>query len=182
MRTQGFAIKGISADTYQSTSTLQLLKADGFNTQIVSVDRVDSDHICKPYFDFKAAIYERRVKIYRKCDLLTEELVNLERLPTGKVDHPDKGSKDQADAVCGAMFLASKFAEQYAYDYGESLDTTIAANLEVSDELNKRQMMLAFEQELTKVGLAQFTNKNTTPEQQQEYAAYQDMIDGILII
>ena len=79
-------------DTFQSASVRQALMSEGFNTQIISVDRVDGQtHICQPYFDLKAALYERRLILYKKCDLLTEELVNLERLSDGHVDHPENG-------------------------------------------------------------------------------------------
>lgn len=92
LRSQGFNIKGISMDTFQSASVRQALMSEGFNTQIISVDRVDGQtHICQPYFDLKAALYERRLILYKKCDLLTEELVNLERLSDGHVDHPENG-------------------------------------------------------------------------------------------
>ena len=37
-------------------------------------------------------------------------------------------SKDTADAVCGAIYNASTNAEQYAYDYGESLETVFSIN------------------------------------------------------
>lgn len=161
---------------------MQLLKADGFNTQIVSVDRVNQDKVCKPYFDFKRAIYERRIKIYQKCDLLTEELVNLEKLASGKIDHPDRGSKDQSDAVCGAMFLASKFAEEYSYAYGETLDANLAVNAELSDEFNKRQMMAAFEEELKQIYFDQGFMTPVEPSRQLDYQQYKDMADGIFII
>ena len=54
------------------------------------------------------------------------------------------------DAVCGATFTASKFAEQYAFDYGETLD----AITEVSSDsiLNeKEQIIIDFEKELAKI-------------------------------
>ncbi|MBQ6627817.1 MAG: hypothetical protein IJH65_03200 [Methanobrevibacter sp.] len=91
----------------------------------MSVDRVDTDRICKPYQYFKTTIYENRFILYKENSaLLTEEVINLERnANSGKVDHPDNGrfgSKDQADAVCGAIFNASKHAEEFGYEFGES--------------------------------------------------------------
>ena len=64
LRDQGFNIKGVSADTYQSAGTLQDLKADGFETKILSVDRItqisgrDSSKICLPYYYLRTAIYD----------------------------------------------------------------------------------------------------------------------------
>lgn len=103
LKAQGFNIKGVSADTFQSAPVLQELKAAGFNTSVISVDRVGSDKICTPYYYLKSAIYDRRVEIYRKCDLLTTELVNLERMSSGKIEHTEGGrygSKDQSDGFC----------------------------------------------------------------------------------
>ena len=57
---------------------------------------------------------------------MTEEVIGLIREASGKIDHTAMGgsinSKDIADAVCGATYSASKHAEEYAYDYGETLD------------------------------------------------------------
>ena len=42
-------------------------------------------------------------------DTLRMELCQLEfRADKNKIDHPPKGSKDVADAVCGAVFAASQ--------------------------------------------------------------------------
>ena len=39
---------------------------------------------------------------------LVRELIELERnQETGSIDHPPRGSKDVADAVCGAIYAAS---------------------------------------------------------------------------
>lgn len=46
LREQGFAVKMISSDTYQSAPVLQELTTAGFKTQILSVDRTNSDKIC----------------------------------------------------------------------------------------------------------------------------------------
>ena len=46
LKDQGFNIKGITTDTFQSYDTGQTLKAKGYNYEVLSVDRVDSDHIC----------------------------------------------------------------------------------------------------------------------------------------
>ena len=54
---------------------------------------------------------------------LFDEVISLEKNNnTGKVDHPPNGHKDVSDAVCGAVYNASKNAEQYAFDYGDDLD------------------------------------------------------------
>jgi hypothetical protein len=191
LRDRGFAIKCISMDTYQSANMAQSLTSDGFKTQILSVDRVDTvgtengrpARVCKPYAFFKTTIYEQHLKIYRKCDLLTEEITNLERLSDGHVDHPKNGSKDQADALCGSLYTASQFAEEYAYDYGENLDAALDVNSATSDEFRKQQMILEFQEELTKI-YTEMTLANDVIDYQkkQEYESYQDIMNGIIIL
>lgn len=186
LREHGFAIKGVSSDTFQSATIQQELKADGFNTSILSVDRVD--RLSKtniPYHYFKSAIYEQRIQIYQKCDLLTEEIVGLERLSDGHVDHTANGinSKDQSDAVCGALFLASKFANEYSYSYGDNLDTALEANDIGTDTFKKQQLIAEFEAELSKIGMDfARAQKVYSSQQQEELQYYQDLEDGIIIV
>ena len=45
LKENGFNIKGVSCDTYQSADLLQQLKGKGFDTEIISVDRV-KDGVC----------------------------------------------------------------------------------------------------------------------------------------
>ena len=184
LRDKGFAIKGISSDTYQSAQIQQQLKGDGFKTKILSVDRVDSStRSCLPYAFFKSAIYERHLQMYKDCNLLTEEIVSLERLSDGHIDHPQNFSKDQADAVCGALFLASEFAEEYSYDYGENLDASLDINVADLDEFKKHQMIAEFQEELTKV-YTDMLEADTllTKQKRDEYQTYQDIMNGIIIL
>lgn len=90
LREQGFNVKGVSTDTFQSYDTGQTLKVKGFNYDIISVDRVDKDRINKPYQYFKTTIYDERIEIY-KTALLTEEVVGLKRYNNGKIDHDITG-------------------------------------------------------------------------------------------
>ena len=191
LRDRGFAIKCVSMDTYQSANMAQSLTSDGFKTQILSVDRVDTvgtengrpARVCKPYAFFKTTIYEQHLKLYRKCDLLTEEIANLERLSDGHVDHPKNGSKDQADALCGSLYTASQFAEEYSYDYGENLDAALDVNVANSDEFRKQQMILEFQDELTKIYTEMhLANETIDYQKKQEYEMYQNIMDGIIIL
>jgi hypothetical protein len=184
LRDRGFAIKGVSSDTYQSAQIQQQLKSDGFKTKILSVDRVDSaTKQCLPYAFFKSAIYERHLQLYKDCELLTNEIVSLERLSDGHIDHPQNFSKDQSDAVCGALFLASEFAEEYAYDYGENLEASLAVSIEATDEYRKQQMIAEFQDELTKIysGLAEAATV-IDHKKREEYRMYQDISNGIIIL
>lgn len=131
LKEQGLKIKGITSDTFARSGVEQDLLAKGYNYSILSVDRTNNG-ICEPYAFFKNCIYERRLKLPRKgVNLLTEELVGLKRNNNnGKVDHDPSGinSKDSADGVCGALYNASLHAEEFSYDYGESLETLVDFN------------------------------------------------------
>lgn len=160
LREQGFSIKGISSDTYQNAALAQDLVSKGYNYEVISVDRTNADRICEPYAYFKNTIYEERLVLYSECNLLTEEITSLERsINSGKIDHPENGSKDQSDAVCGAMWNASKHAEEFAFDFGEDLELVSSVNTQ--SELNQRkQIELDFEEELKKLA-------NPSPVMQQ---------------
>jgi hypothetical protein len=120
--------------------------------------------------------------MYRDCNLLTEEIVSLERLSDGHIDHPQNFSKDQSDAVCGALFLASEFAEEYSYDYGENLETSLDINA-TTDDFRKQQMITEFQEELIKIYADMALATETLDYQKkQEYETYQDIMNGIIIL
>lgn len=152
LREQGFNIKGVSFDTYQSADLSQQLSARNFATEVISVDRTQ-DHVCKPYQYLKNTIYEERIKLFDHT-LLTEELIGLERNNnTGKVDHSPSGinSKDCADALCGSVWNASQHAEEYDFEYGENLDALIDISNDSSYSTEGRQIeIVSFEEELKK--------------------------------
>ena len=133
LKKQGFKIKGISYDTFQSAQLAQQLEADGFETKTISVDRLDSETKTQlQYAYFKSTIYDRRLIVYNRCDHLTDEILGLERESDGHIQHPEQGtqgSKDCADAICGSLWHASLHADEYAYEYGESLTTFTDFNL-----------------------------------------------------
>lgn len=153
LREQGFNVKGISSDTFQSADLQQQLKAENFDCSIISVDRV-TDRICLPYQYFKSTIYEERIEIPKNI-LLQEEILGLQKDSNGKIDHDPSGinSKDCSDAVCGALWNASQNAEQYAFDYGETLKTIIKVSNEKSNSIknDQQQIQVAFEEELQKL-------------------------------
>lgn len=136
LKQQGFKIRAITSDTYQSYDLQQQLSAEGFDCSILSVDRVDNN-ICRPYQYLRSAIYEKRFIMYKSTRLF-DEFIDVERnINTGKIDHTPNFHKDALDAVCGATFNASKYAEEFAYDYGESLEETITFNNNNIDDASK---------------------------------------------
>lgn len=179
LKDQGFNIKGITSDTFQSYDTGQTLIAKGYPYQVLSVDKVDTDRICKPYQYFKSTIYEKRIEMY-DSECLIDEIIDLERnINTGKIDHPDGGKKDVSDAVCGAVYNASRNAEQYAYDYGENVESIIDTNT-TSSSSSKQQMTIDFEEELKKAfNPINSQHQSNIPKAQDVTGPY--INDGIMI-
>lgn len=105
----GFKLETVTLDGFQSQDTIQQLQRRRFQADYLSIDRQ-----VLPYHDLREAIYEDRISfppymvVYRPGDtefveILIKELTELVDNGT-KVDHPDKGSKDVADAVAGVVF------------------------------------------------------------------------------
>lgn len=184
LKEQGFNIKGVSSDSFQSVETGQVLTSKGYNYKQISVDRVEpSTHICRPYQYFKTAIYEKRIEMYED-EVLRNEIVDLERnINTGKVDHPDGGAKDASDAVCGALFNASQSAEQFAYEYGESIDTIVDVSSGSSYTDDRQQLNIDFEQELMKAhfNMSQFSQgTDQLSHEQEKPKEYSGLLSGLM--
>lgn len=162
LRQNGFSVKGVSCDTYQSADLMQALKAEHFDVSTISVDRVDTDRICKPYQYLRNSIYEERLKLYKSV-LLKEELIGLERdNNSGKIDHTSAGidSKDTADAVCGATWNASLHAEELVIDFVEDIEVTLSTNTDEKASVAQEQITVNFEDELKRVFNGVPTPKN----------------------
>jgi hypothetical protein len=121
----GFKIKKVTYDGFQSTDSLQQLRKRKFDVDGLSVDKS-----LLPYQDLRDAIYEERIEFpkymtfmkhgdTRPVDIAYQELTQL--IDTGrKVDHPEGGSKDVADAMAG---VASVLAGDRQYRRGVSSST-----------------------------------------------------------
>jgi hypothetical protein len=99
LRNHGMSIYSVTYDSWQSVHSIQKLQAEGFRADTLSVD---SD--ISPYVNLKDSFYDKRIRIY-KHEVLVTELGRLEKKGE-KVDHPSNGSKDVADALCGAAWGA----------------------------------------------------------------------------
>jgi len=97
LRAAGFNIKVCSFDRWNSHDMMQQLKAYGINTETLSVAK-------KHYDDMAMIVLEERLS-GPHVPLLIDELLQL-KIMRDKVDHPRKGSKDLADAVCGSIYNA----------------------------------------------------------------------------
>jgi len=97
LRTKGFNIRVCTFDRWNSHDMMQQLKQYGINTETLSVAK-------KHYDDMAMIVAEDRLN-GPAIKLLIDELLQL-KIMRDKVDHPRKGSKDLADAVCGSIFNA----------------------------------------------------------------------------
>lgn len=192
LKEKGFRIKGVSSDTYQSADLKQQLIAKGYKYDIISVDRVETlddgkTKLCKPYHYFRNTLYEERIEMY-DSELLTTELLGLERNSAGRIDHPDSGqsgSKDVSDAVCGALWNASQNAEEFAFDYGEDIQSMVEVSSSSDSNYQKQQVMLNFQEELQKVfgsGVSAITQRSqpSNDAQKEQYKNMSYIRDGII--
>jgi hypothetical protein len=101
----GYPIVGVSLDSYQSADSIQQLKAQGYTSEVISVDTSPD-----PYDNLKQALYDDRVQMYDYPVVITElrELEEDRRGKLRKIDHPPKKSKDVADALAGVCWALKK--------------------------------------------------------------------------
>ncbi len=103
---RGFNIQRFTFDGFQSLDSMQILEDRGIESERVSTDRS-----AEPWRNLKDLIHDGRIWIPER-KLVMNELLSLNQLPNGKVDHPISGSKDEADALAcaalGAVFLGGE--------------------------------------------------------------------------
>ena len=103
LKERGFNLQRVTFDRWNSHDLMQQLKAYGINTELLSVSK-------KHYEDMSLLVTEERLN-GPAINLLVEELLQL-RIVRDKVDHPRKGSKDLADAVCGSIYNAISLSKK----------------------------------------------------------------------
>ena len=102
LKAAGFNIRGVSLDGFQSADTKQLLRTQGYDAEIVSLDKTPQG-----YLALRSAMNDGRIGLIQ-IDLLEKEFIQLQRdVQTGKIDHPIDGSKDLSDSVAGAFWNAT---------------------------------------------------------------------------
>ena len=98
---RGFYLAEVTYDGWQSIDSIQILRNNGINCDILSIDK-DT----RAYDTLKETMYEEKLKAYR-YEPFMKEISRLELIDGKKVDHPPiNGSKDVADAVAGAVTLS----------------------------------------------------------------------------
>ena len=101
LRRNGFNISRISRDQFQSEYLAQLLEAQRFDVDKISLDRTPDG-----YMALRSILLEERIDMI-KVPLLEDELIHLQRdAVTGKVDHTVDNSKDVSDSFAGAIWNA----------------------------------------------------------------------------
>jgi len=142
LKHRGFNIRRVTFDRWNSHDMMQQLNAYGMNAEILSVAK-------KHYEDMALGVMEERIS-GPHIDLLIEELLQL-RIIKDKVDHPRKGSKDLADAVCGAIYDAIALTPAdlnqevyiHTYDYDderEEMEALAKKGRNTIELPNKREM------------------------------------------
>lgn len=106
---RGFKVSQVTFDSFQSQSSVQILRKRRFKTEILSVDK---DKM--PYEDLRDAIYEERIGFppymtymsvddTNRVEIAVKELSEL--TDTGnKIDHTPSGSKDVADCMAAVVY------------------------------------------------------------------------------
>ena len=92
-----FNVGLVTFDRWQSVEMIQSLKAQGINANFHSVKKTDYDTLM-------TTIYDTRLRGYWNELLVEEELLKLRLFSNNRIDHPNSGSKDLADAIAGSVF------------------------------------------------------------------------------
>jgi hypothetical protein len=98
LRDRGFNIKLVTFDGFQSADSIQILRSNGINADVLSVDK-DT----RAYETLKELLHTGRIDFYY-YEPFVKEYKRLELVKGKKVDHPPGGSKDVTDAVAGVCY------------------------------------------------------------------------------
>lgn len=105
LRRNGFNINIVSTDQFQSSYVRETLAQQGFAVEKISVDTSED-----PYIGLRNLLQDQRLELI-KNQKQEDELVKLQRL-NNRIDHPQNGSKDLSDALCGACWSHIQHQDQ----------------------------------------------------------------------
>lgn len=106
----------LTMDRHQSATFLQYFRNRGVTSSILSLDRSPD-----PYMETKFSIKEQRVFIANN-PVVREEMPHLDQDSlTGKIDHPEGGSKDVSDSVAGVVYTLSNKRSSYRHKYAPKI-------------------------------------------------------------
>lgn len=151
LKRRGFNLKLTTFDRWESADTIDYLKSMGLKSERLSVAK-------KHYEDFAMVVAEERLSGPR-LELLIEEMLQLRIMKNDKVDHPRKGSKDLADAVCGAIYNAIAHTPRNTNEVIE-----IKTLMDVRQEIERNRI----EEEKVNGGVIR-APKRTMPTELEEY-------------
>lgn len=96
---RGFSIQLFTFDKFESMDSMQILE----DFHGVETKRISADVSVVPYRTMKDLINEGRFEV-PESPLALKEILSLNLLPNGRIDHPLGGSKDLGDALaCSTM-------------------------------------------------------------------------------
>lgn len=132
LKQRGFDVALVTFDRWQSDDMILELKARGLKSEVLSVAK-------KHYTDMAMVVHESRLS-GPDIALLRDELLRLKIMPNDKVDHPRSGSKDLADATCGAIFNADAHTPR---NLNEVIEVRTASSLrrEVNTEVTNERAL-----------------------------------------
>jgi len=133
-----FDVAKVTFDRWQSIEMIQSLRSLGINADFHSVKKTDYDTLM-------TAIYDGRLRGYWDELLVEEELLKLRLFSNNRIDHPNSGSKDLADAVAGAVFVCVE---------------NMAVNTEVNIEILSPDKYYEINEEMPEYGTVQVYNKD----------------------
>lgn len=99
-----FDVGLVTFDQWQSVDMIQILRRKGINADTYSVGNKDYDNLATCFYDHRFSGYFHKL-------LVDGELLRLQVMPNGKVDHPDDGTKDLSDALAGSAAHVCSYAE-----------------------------------------------------------------------
>lgn len=133
----GLNIKLVSTDGFQSADTRQILKTKGFEVAYTSLDRSPEG-----YDSLRSAINDKRIVLLKGCNLLVEELSELERDNiTRKYDHTSYSTKDVADSLAGSLLDASKYKDEFMFFNPKDYEYEKLNNESSYQEESRREMV-----------------------------------------
>jgi len=164
LRQRGFNIKLVTFDRWESHDMMEYLNSVGMKSERLSVAK-------KHYEDMAMVVAEERVsgpetwttdKKGKRSNLIVNELLQLRIMPNDKVDHPRSGSKDLADATCGAIYNAIAHTPRSVND---SID------IQTLSSFKKQVVNEEAEQKKSKYGNIIQAPKRDMPPDLEEYFA-----------
>lgn len=133
LRAHGYKIAKITCDLdSMSIEMRNILKQNGFDAEYLSVDKKKD-----PYATLRQVVSEGRLGCFNH-QLMYSELANVEDMGK-KIDHPEnnsvywcgqlieKGSKDMADGLAGAIYTAESHADSYVLPQTDTIIDRMAA-------------------------------------------------------